>query len=195
VKERRVERLGFFHTLLVRRVALVALALAAMAGACRKSQEHSSNLKVENKVAVRQVRLYFESPDLLLAAETRNVELPENPAGALSATVRELFKGSANTSVPRPFPTDTVVLGAYLLPDGTAFVDLGGVTLGKGWGTGSHAELMAIYSVVQTISTNFPEVKRVRILLNGEPTETLAGHISLARALTPMSALVDPRRQ
>jgi spore germination protein GerM len=179
----------------VRRATLVALALAVIAGACRKSQPLTSNLKVENKVTLRQVRLYFESPDLLLASETRNVELPANPAAAMSATVRELFKGSANTSVPRPFPADTLVLGAYLLPDGTAFIDVGGSTLRQGWGTGSHAELMAIYSVVQTISTNFPEVKRVRILVNGEPAETLAGHISLARALTPMNALVDPRRQ
>jgi len=141
------------------------------------------------------VKLYFESPDLLLVAETRNLALPASPAGALSATVRELFKGSANAAVPRPFPADTVVRAAYLLPDGTAFVDLGGPTLTQGWGTGSHEELMAVYSVVQTVTANFPEAKRVRLLVNGEPAETLAGHIDLARALSPLRTVVDPRRQ
>jgi spore germination protein GerM len=170
------------------------LALALAAGACRK-KEHSDNLARENKVANRTVKLYFESPDLVLVAETRNLALPASPAGALSVTVRELFKGSANAAVPKLFPPDTVVRAAYLLPDGTAFVDLGGATLTNGWGTGSHEELMAVYSVVQTITANFPEARRVRILVNGEPAETLAGHIDLAKALTPLGSVVDPQRR
>jgi spore germination protein GerM len=92
--------------------------------------------------------------------------------------------------VPRIFPPDSVVRATFLLPDGTAFVDLGGPTLTQGWGTGSHEELMAVYSIVSTVTTNFPEVKRVRILVNGEPAETLAGHISLRGSLTPMPSLV-----
>ncbi|MEA2570239.1 MAG: hypothetical protein QOI24_2240 [Acidobacteriota bacterium] len=173
----------------MRKTAVVLLVLALAAGACKK-KPLSTNLNVENKVAVRTVTLYFEAPDMLLAAESRNVALPENHAGAMSAVVRELFKGSANTSIPRIFPADTVVRGAYLLPDGTAFVDLGGATLTSGWGTGTHEELMAAWSVVQTITTNFPETKRVRILINGTPAETLAGHIDIGRALKPNPAWI-----
>ena len=179
-----------------RRAVVAALALLAAAGACRKNNNPLSlNLAVENKVAVRQVRLYFEGPEMLLAAETRNVSLPENPAAALPVVVRELLKGSASTAVARSFPADTVLLGAYFLPEGTVFVDLGGPTLQQGWGTGSHEELMAIYSVVQTVTTNFPEAKRVRLLVNGEPAETLAGHVALDRSLVPKGELVDPRRR
>jgi hypothetical protein len=58
---------------------------------------------------------------------------------------------------------------------------------------GSHEELMAVYSIVSTVTTNFPEVKRVRILVNGEPAETLAGHVSLRKALVPMPSLVAGR--
>ncbi len=104
--------------------------------------------------------------------------------------MRELIKGSVNAGVPRLLPADTVLRGAYLLPDGTAFVDLGGPTLTQGWNTGSHQELMAIYSIVQTVMANFPEAKRVWLLVNGEPAETLAGHISLSKAFTPMPSLV-----
>ena len=180
-----------------RRAAAAALALLAAAGACQKSNPSSltANLAAENKVSLRQVRLYFEGPEMLLAAETRDVSLPENPAAALPVVMRELLKGSASTAVARSFPADTVLLGAYLLPDGTVFVDLGGPTLQQGWGTGSHEELMAIYSVVQTVTTNFPEAKRVRLLVNGEPAETLAGHVALDRSLTPKGELVDPRRR
>jgi len=171
----------------VKRLAVALLILAA----CHRQQPLSRNLNVENKVAVRTVSLYYESPDLLLAPERRNLPLPENAGAAMDLVVRELLKGSANAAVPRLLPDDTVLRGAYLLPDGTAFVDLGGPTLSQGWTTGSHQELMAIYSVVQTVTANFPEAKRVRVLVNGEPAETLAGHISLSRALSPMPSIVS----
>jgi spore germination protein GerM len=161
---------------------LLGALIASIPIACRKQQALSPNLNVENKVAMRTVALYFESPDMLLVAERRDV--------ALAIVVRELFKGSANVAVPRLFPADTVVRGAFLLPEGVAFVDLGGPTLTQGWGTGSHEELMATYSLVQTVVANFPEVRRVRMLVNGQPAETLAGHVSLARALAPMPSLV-----
>ena len=158
--------------------------------ACQRQQPLSRNLNAENKVAMRTVSLYYESQDLLLAPEQRSLPLPENPAAAIDLVMRELLKGSANAAVPKLLPADTVVRGAYLLPDGTAFVDLGGATLSQGWATGSHQELMAIYSVVQTVTVNFPDAKRVRVLVNGEPAETLAGHVSLSRALTPVPSMV-----
>ena len=159
--------------------------------ACKENKPPlTPNLAKENKVAMRTVSLYYESPDLLLAPERRDLPLPENPAGALDLVMRELVKGSANAAVPRLLPADTVIRGVYLLPDGTAFVDLGGPTLTAGWATGSHQELMAVYSVVQTVTANFPEAKKVRILTNGEPGETLGGHVSLARSFTPQPSIV-----
>src|SRR6266567_6492485 len=161
------------------------------AGACKENKPPlSPNLNKENKVAVRTVSLYYESQDLLLAPERRDLPLPENPAGALDVVMRELVKGSANAAVPRLLPADTVIRAVYLLPDGTAFIDLGGPTLSQGWATGSHQELMAVYSVVQTVTANFPEAKRVRMLVNGEPAETLAGHVSLSRPFSPMPSMV-----
>lgn len=172
------------------RKAVVVIALAV--AACRPKQQTqlSSNLNAENKVAVRPVTLYYQGVNMLLGAEQRNVALPQNPAAAMPVVVRELFKPPASPARARSFPADTVVRAAYLLPDGTAFVDLGGPTLTQGWGTGSHEELMAVYAIVETVTANFPDAKRVRILVNGEPAETLAGHINIARSLGPMPSLV-----
>ena len=167
-------------------VSVVALILLA---SCR-NKPPAQNINEANKVAVRTITLWYQGPRMLLTPETRDVALPESPAGALPMVVRELFKGSAH-GLPPSFPRDTVVRGAFLLPDGNAFVDLGGATLTSGWGTGSHEELMAVYSVVQTVTTNFPEAKRVRILVNGEPAETLAGHVALGKSLKPL----DPGQQ
>ncbi|HYM62101.1 MAG TPA: GerMN domain-containing protein [Thermoanaerobaculia bacterium] len=171
---------------------IAALALLAIATGCRKERPLSSNLNVENKVALRQVVLYYESADFLLAPERRNVPLPENPAGAVPVVLRELVKGPATPDAVRVLPPDTVLRGAYLLPEGTVIVDLGGTTLMDGWHTGSHEELMAVYSVIETVTANFPQAKRVRLLINGEPAETMAGHISLAKSLPRSAALVGP---
>lgn len=173
----------------MRRAAVLAAALLALAGACRKPSKAplTPNLAVENKVAIRPVTLFLEAPNMLLGRVQRSLPLPENPAAALPVVMRELVKTSG------VFPRDCIVRATFLLPDGTAFVDLGGPTLQGGWGTGSHEELMAVYSIVSTVTTNFPEVKRVRILVNGEPAETLAGHVSLKRSLTPMPSLLAPQ--
>lgn len=171
---------------------LAAIMLAIVGGACRKETARpAANLNAQNRVAVRTVQLFYESPQMTLAPEARSVALPENVAGAMALTIRELMKGSANSGVPPLFPADTVVRGAYLLPDGSAFVDLGGATLTAGWNTGGHQELMAINSLVTTVTANFPQAKRVRLLVNGAPVETLAGHIAIDRGLTPVTVVTD----
>ncbi len=177
----------------MKRFAVAALAVIVLAGACSKKNETAANLNAANKVTVRPVRLYFESPDMLLAAETRNIALPESPAAAMPMVVRELMKGPSKPPLGRVFPVDTVVRGTYLLPGGTVIVDLGGATLTQGWGTGSHDELMSAYALVQTLTANFADARRVRIVVNGTPAETLAGHVSLAGSLTPRTSVVDPR--
>ena len=174
-------------------MAVTALAIVFIAGACRKKESADANLNAQNRVAVRSVRLFYESPQMLLVGEARNIALPESTAAALPIVIRELMKGPATPAALRLFPQDTVVRGTYLLPGGTVIVDLGGTTLTNGWGTGSHQELMAAYSLAQTVSANFTEGRRVRILVNGGPAETLGGHVSLAKSLEPMPALVDPR--
>lgn len=177
----------------MKRFAVGALALLVVAGACKKKAETPANLAAANKVSMRQVRLYYESPRMLLAPEGRNIALPESAAAAIPVVVRELMKGpAANSQLVRLFPADTVVRATYLLPGGTVIVDLGGNTLTQGWGTGSHQELLSLYSLVQTLTANFADARRVRVLVNGTPAETLAGHISLAKSLEPVPGMVEP---
>lgn len=173
------------------RVFLALILCVAIAGGCRKKPSQPTAVALANKVSSRTVQLYFESPSFLLAPEVRTLSLPANDAAALRLVTTELLTGSANTAIAKPFPPDSIVRAAYLLPDGNAIIDLGGPTLTSGWNTGSHAEMIAIYSVVQTLTSNFPSVKRVRLLVNGQPVQTLAGHISTDKALVPMPSLLQ----
>lgn len=178
-----------------RSAVLVAIAVAVIASGCRREKATSANPNVANKVAVRAVRLYYGSPQMRLSFEPRNVPLPQSPAAAIPVVLRELLKGPASSSVFRLLPPDATVRGAYLLPGGTVVVDLGGPTFTNGWNTGSQQELLAAYSLVETLTANFADAKRVRIVINGTPAETLGGHIWLARSFVPRPALVEPAAQ
>jgi germination protein M len=120
---------------------------------------------------------------MTLAAEERTLPLPENDAAALGPALRELVKGPRNPALLAVLPEDTELRAAYLLPDGNAVIDLGGPTLAGGWNSGSHDELMAIHSIIETAMANFDSVRRVRLLINGQVAETLGGHIRIDRPL------------
>lgn len=174
----------------MRRGLIVFIAAFLVLAGCRSEKKTVENaIALANKVSSRTITLFFESPEGLVP-EQRTLPLPESDAAALSLVAKELLKGSANESIPRPLPEDSVIRAAYLLPEGLAVVDVGGPTLASGWNTGSHGEMIAIYSLVQTIVSNFPSVQRVRILVNGQPEQTLAGHIEIDRSLRPLQALL-----
>jgi Sporulation and spore germination. len=47
-----------------------------------------------------------------------------------------------------------------------------------------------VYSIVNTLA-EFPNIKRVRILLEGQPVETLGGHIAVNELLEPDYSIVN----
>lgn len=172
---------------------IVVIAVLPLLAGCRAEKKTvETAIALANKVSSRTITLFFESPEGLVP-EQRTLSLPESDAAALSLVAKELLKGSANQSIPRPLPEDSVIRAAYLLPEGLAVVDVGGPTLANGWNTGSHGEMIAVYSLVQTVVSNFPSVQRVRIVVNGQPVQTLAGHIEIDRSLRPLQILLGTR--
>jgi spore germination protein GerM len=171
-------------------LAVAALALVLPASSCRKERTAAERLQLANKVTARAVNLYFLSAENLLVPEKRTVPLPEGDAAALTPIMQELLNGAKVPSLVRSLPADSTVRATFLLEDGTAVIDLGGPTLTEGWNTGSEQEMAAIYSVVQTVVDNVGSAKRVRLLVNGQPAETLAGHIAIDRSLTPLPFLL-----
>jgi hypothetical protein len=168
-----------------------------MAVACRNEVEVTvppppappPTLAEVDEVPARDVRLWFESESRRLAPETRKLLLPASDAEALKPLLQALLEKTEEND-PRPVPDGIEVRAAYLLPDGTAIVDLGGTLFQQGWKTGSDAEVMLVYSVVQTATDNLSTVSRVQFLINGHPADTLAGHVSIEHPLRPIRSLV-----
>ena len=106
----------------------------------------------------------------------------------LRAVVEELVKGSKSDLAPTLAP-ETRVLDVFVTARGVAYVDLSKEASSALPG-GSHDELRTVYSVVNSITTNFPAIRRVQILLDDHPAVTLAGHVDLSRPLPPDMTLL-----
>jgi spore germination protein GerM len=171
------------------RVALPLALLVLCTAACDRAKKAPppGEVEIANRVSSRSVSLFFEGDGSSLAVETRTVALPESDVAALTPLLEEFFRGPAVEAHGRTYPEDTVARGSFLLSDGTAVVDLGGPTLAGGWNASSHEEIVAVRSLVQTISANLPTVRRIRILVNGQPASTLAGHVAIERTLRATS--------
>jgi hypothetical protein len=50
--------------------------------------------------------------------------------------------------------------------------------------------MMAVYSIVNALTTNVPGITQVTILVGGQPAESLNGHMDLSRPLRPRQDLV-----
>jgi len=132
----------------------------------------------------KTVTLFFVREDNgLLAREERTIPVSGSVSRDGEAILNELIKGSAN-GLASALPPETKVLQVFVTKDGTAYADFS-KDLVTAHPSGSDAEADTVYAIVNTLAANFPSVKKVMILVDGEERETLNGHLTLDRAFFP----------
>lgn len=137
----------------------------------------------------RTITLFFLSEDDdFLHPEEREVPVGPSLTDDLETAVVELIKGSAKDLIP-PFPPETGVRQIFVTQDGIAYVDLT-KEVTENFAYGSSSEMSAVYALVDTITFNFKDIKRVSLLIEGGERETLGGHIDLSRPLSPQYSLI-----
>jgi hypothetical protein len=139
-------------------------------------------------VRTRQVRLVLPAPSLKLEPHARAFELPEVETFAIASLTSELLV-ELNSAWPGAFVPEDVTVRAVYRVRNVAVVDLGGTSFSQGWTTGSQAEILAVYAIVHSITTNFEEISSVKILINGGESSTFGGHLDLSRPLRPDRSL------
>lgn len=179
--------------MMLRGIALGALLALFAAGCGREGPVQATSTSrpaAPQTLTSRPVVLFYEDDGLLLAPRAENVLLPEGDSAMLRPLLTALLAPAPSGTDPRSVPEGIEIRATYLLPDGTAIIDLGGPLFAAGWKTGAQAELMLVYSIVQTLTSNVPTIQRVQLLVNGQPAETLAGHVSIEHPLRPNPRLV-----
>jgi hypothetical protein len=134
------------------------------------------------------VRLYFEAPNGDgLVSEEREITFSADLTTQLRTVVEELVRGPTSGLVPA-LPAGTRVLGVFVTERGVAYVNLSGEATGLAGG--SREELLTVYSIVNTLATNFPAVSRVQILVEDRMATSFSGHVDVSRPLPADMTLV-----
>lgn len=145
---------------------------------------------VPKHAAVREFKLYFSDVEGMgLEAEKRRVK--KGPARTLEARVKEavdaLIKGPEGALTPT-IPEGTRLLSVEIKGT-TAYVNFSSA-LARNHPGGSSGELQTIYSIVNTVTLNYPEAEAVQILVEGGKKKTLAGHIRIDLPLFPNKKMI-----
>ena len=113
---------------------------------------------------------------------------PPDPVGYARAVVEALLKGPQK-GLLQTLPDGTALNALYVTPDKVCYVDFSGAVRSNHPG-GSNSELLTIYSVVNSLILNIPEIDQIKILIDGNETSTLAGHIDLQKPVKAYMLIV-----
>jgi germination protein M len=131
--------------------------------------------------AERQVVLFFarEGSDLL-HPESRRIFVTASITEQAKQVIEGLIRGPRRALGVPVLPREATLRELYVDREGNAYVDFGADLLERHPG-GSDAEIATLFAVVNSLTYNFPQIRSVRILIEGEERDTLAGHIDLRR--------------
>jgi len=168
---------------------LVALGLAFYALQLKRRVARDEQLAAQQQLAMpppvngppTAVTLYIASDsEGILRRTEANVVLPSERTERARAVLRALFGQYLQTPSAHPIGAGTDIRDVYLLADDTAVVDTN-AAFADAHPSGVLAEELTVASLVVTLNANDSKIQRVKILVNGQERETLAGHADLRR--------------
>ena len=170
---------------------LIPFAIVAMlfGGLIWKKMQHSRELQpvpqVNQPAAARKGVLFFVAGGTRLAREARELESCSDTTECVKGLLDELFSGPVG-DMDAALP-ETAAVVAIRLEGDLAVIDLTKPFVSD-MPAGSSAEMLAVYSIVNTVCINYPQIARVRITVEGDAKANL-NHLDLTDPLTPDYAL------
>lgn len=136
--------------------------------------------------------LYFAAEDgLRLVPAERDVPLAVGTVAQARSVLEAQLSAEPAAPLLSTIPKGATLRGVFISARNEAFVDLDPVIRTAHPG-GSHQELMTVYTIVNTLLTNLPNLQEVQILIGGQEVDTLAGHVDLRRPLRKNEGLLLP---
>jgi len=132
----------------------------------------------------RMAMLFFADKDHReLLEEAREIEGGTTVTDEAKRILEELVNGPEADLMP-VIPRAARVRSLFVDASGTAYVDFD-QELTEGHSGGARAELLTVYSIVNTLAANLSQIKRVQILVDGAGVPTLAGDVDTREPLAP----------
>jgi Sporulation and spore germination len=169
-------------------VVIIFLIVAAVViwGKPRKKTQKTVSVPAEAQAepGVLTVTLFFAARDAQsLVPERREIA---TQGGALEENIRSVIAELAigpSGEAARVLPEGAALRAAFLDGEGNLYLDFGQELRSQHWG-GAAGERLTIEALRQTIAANFAAVRSVRVLVGGEPIESIAGHIDAQQPIT-----------
>lgn len=132
---------------------------------------------VDAELPEREVQLYFAAPQGdYLQPEARQIAGCDDDRDCIRSVLEALRSGSQQDLLP-VVPPKTGILDIELEND------LVRVNFSRHLSDfhpgGSLAELLTVYSLVNSLSENFPYLRQLQILVDGQVLQTLKGHVRI----------------
>lgn len=145
----------------------------------------SSSSEAAAKAQLINIKVYYpdENATKLVAVE-KSIKDTDN---RYQAAIETLMAGTDQKGLVNVFPKKAKLL-QVTVSGKVAKVDFSR-ELQKNFAGGSTGEEMLVGSVVNTL-TEFPEITKVQILVDGKEIETLSGHMDLSQPLPRMDELL-----
>lgn len=126
------------------------------------------------------VRMFFPSAsgNSILSSEQRMIFKSREIPNRAKQILQIIMDGPKGNGLLPSIPKDTKLQEVFESTDGTLFVDFSSAISVNHPG-GTVNEQATIYSIVNSLLFNLPEVHQVKILVGGMEQETLAGHCLL----------------
>jgi len=140
--------------------------------------------------SVRKVKLFFASQDgeNLITEPREIIGGSDDVSEKAKKTMLELISGPADKGI-RTLPASTILRELFIDENGMAYVDLSKEAV-VNHPKGVWSEVLTVYSIANTLIFNFPEIKSVKILVEGAEREDFAGHVSIEKPLHEYIAIV-----
>jgi len=136
-----------------------------------------------------EATLYFaDETGQGLIAETRIIPYSDDPEKRCRDLVNELIKGPGGTLIAT-MPKGTELKDVDIDAAGVAFLDFN-TLLQQNHTGGTTGEMFTVYSIVNSLTKNIPEILMVQFMVDGKDIETLAGHINLKYPMVPKDDLI-----
>ncbi|KPA11653.1 Lipoprotein LpqB, GerMN domain protein [Candidatus Magnetomorum sp. HK-1] len=154
------------------------------------SETNNEKSIYNNHLSKKMAHLYFaDLSDRYLKVEDRVVPHPKNPTQFAQILLTALFdgpKGNFNQVLPKGDFLRAVYIDNENL---MAYVDLKQTILSHFPG-GVTQELLTVYAIVNTLTLNMREIEQVKIIIGGQESNTLAGHLDIRYPFTTNMLMV-----
>lgn len=190
-------------TVVVIAIAVVVFAVALMTGLSRLLSRPAPGPVAVDPVATPappaeapavpkiKATLYFASEDgLRLVPSEREVPLAEGAVAQARSILEAQLSAEAQAPLVSTIPKGAALRGIFVSDRNEVFVDLDPAIRTAHPG-GTMRELMTVYTIVNAVLTNLPNLEEVQILIGGQEADTLAGHVDLRRPLRKNESLIQ----